>query len=41
VPPRIVDPRVTEKRNPLTANIDLASPIEIVDLITAEDARVP
>src|SRR5205085_4768342 len=29
------------KRNPRTANIDLASPIEIVDLIAAEDARVP
>jgi N-acetylmuramic acid 6-phosphate etherase len=41
VPPRIVDPRITEKRNPRTANIDLASPIEIVDLIAAEDARVP
>lgn len=41
MPPRIVDPRVTEKRNPRTANIDLASAIEIVDLITAEDARVP
>jgi len=40
-PPRIVDPRITEKRNPRTANIDLASPIEIVDLIAAEDARVP
>jgi N-acetylmuramic acid 6-phosphate etherase len=43
VPPsaRIIDPRVTEQRNPRTANIDLASPIEIVDLIAAEDARVP
>src|SRR5690348_6495649 len=41
VPPRIIDPRVTEKRNPRTANIDLASPLEIVDLIAAEDARVP
>ena len=41
MPPRIVDPRITEKRNPRTANIDLASPIEIVDLIAAEDARVP
>jgi N-acetylmuramic acid 6-phosphate etherase len=41
VPPRIVDPRITEKRNPRTANIDLASPIEIVDLIAAEDARIP
>ena len=39
--PRIVDPRITEKRNPRTANIDLASPLEIVDLIAAEDARVP
>ena len=39
--PRVVDPRVTEKRNPRTANIDLASPLEIVDLIAAEDARVP
>ena len=41
MPPRIVDSRITEKRNPRTANIDLASPIEIVDLIAAEDARVP
>jgi N-acetylmuramic acid 6-phosphate etherase len=40
VPPRIVDPRITEQRNPRTANIDLASPIEIVDLIASEDARV-
>jgi N-acetylmuramic acid 6-phosphate etherase len=39
--PRITDPRITEKRNPRTANIDLASPLEIVDLIAAEDARVP
>ena len=36
----IVDPRVTERRNPRTANIDLASPLEIVDLINGEDARV-
>ena len=41
VSPRIVDPRITEKRNPRTANIDLATPLEIVDLIAAEDARVP
>src|SRR5437763_1574565 len=40
-PPRIVDPRITEKRNPRSTNIDLASPLEIVDLIGAEDARVP
>ena len=39
--PRIVDPRITEKRNPRTADIDLASPLEIVDLIAAEDARIP
>jgi N-acetylmuramic acid 6-phosphate etherase len=38
---RVVDPRVTEKRNPRTANIDLASPLEIVDLIAAEDRRIP
>jgi N-acetylmuramic acid 6-phosphate etherase len=41
VPNRIVDPRITEKRNPRTVNIDLATPLEIVDLIANEDARVP
>jgi N-acetylmuramic acid 6-phosphate etherase len=35
-----MDPRVTERRNPRTAAIDLASPLEIVDLINAEDAGV-
>jgi N-acetylmuramic acid 6-phosphate etherase len=35
-----MDPRVTERRNPRTAEIDLASPLEIVDLINAEDAGV-
>jgi len=35
------DPRVTEQRNPRTADIDLASPLEIVDLIAAEDRRIP
>lgn len=35
-----LDPRITEHRNPRTAAIDLASPIEIVDLINAEDATV-
>ncbi|MGI9078665.1 MAG: N-acetylmuramic acid 6-phosphate etherase, partial [Gemmatimonadaceae bacterium] len=35
------DPRVTERRNPRTAAIDLASPEEIVDLISAEDQTVP
>ena len=34
------DPRVTERRNPRTANIDLASAIEIVDLMNAEDRTV-
>ena len=34
------DPRITEQRNPRTADIDLASPVEIVDLINAEDALV-
>ena len=35
-----LDPRVTERRNPRTVAIDLASPAEIVDLINAEDALV-
>lgn len=34
------DPRLTEHRNPRTAQIDLATPLEIVDLINAEDALV-
>ena len=37
---RIQDPRITERRNPRTADIDLASPLEIVDLINAEDRTV-
>jgi N-acetylmuramic acid 6-phosphate etherase len=37
----MLDPRETERRNPRTASIDLASPLEIVDLINAEDRRVP
>ncbi len=36
-----IDPRLTERRNARTADIDLASPLEIVDLITAEDETVP
>jgi N-acetylmuramic acid 6-phosphate etherase len=36
----MLDPRVTERRNPRTADIDLASPLEIVDLISAEDRSV-
>jgi N-acetylmuramic acid 6-phosphate etherase len=34
------DPRITERRNPRTAAIDLASPQEIVDLINAEDRTI-
>lgn len=35
------DPRPTERRNPRTAGIDRASPLELVDLINAEDSAVP
>ena len=35
-----LDPRITEHRNPKTAAIDLATPLEIVDLIKAEDRTV-
>jgi len=35
-----MDPRVTEQRNPRTADIDLADPLEIVDLINVEDRTV-
>jgi N-acetylmuramic acid 6-phosphate etherase len=38
---RALDPRVTERRNPRSADIDLASPLEIVDLMNAEDRLVP
>jgi N-acetylmuramic acid 6-phosphate etherase len=41
VPPKVVDPRVTERRNPRTQQIDLADPIGIVDLMNAEDQEVP
>ena len=41
MPNPVLDPRVTERRNPRTAAIDLASPLEIVDLIAAEDATIP
>jgi len=34
------DPRLTEQRNPRTARIDLATTLEIVDLLNAEDALV-
>src|SRR5512134_3341724 len=39
--PDFLDPRLTERRNPRTAAIDMASPLEIVDLISAEDGGVP
>jgi N-acetylmuramic acid 6-phosphate etherase len=38
--PAFRDTRITEQRNPRSVAIDLASPIEIVDIITAEDAGV-
>lgn len=34
------DPRLTEQRNPRTERIDVASSLEIVDLMNAEDAAV-
>ncbi len=33
--------RATERRNPRSANIDLADPLTLVDIINAEDAAVP
>jgi N-acetylmuramic acid 6-phosphate etherase len=36
-----LDPRLTERRNPNTRDIDVASSIELVDLIAREDAGVP
>jgi N-acetylmuramic acid 6-phosphate etherase len=39
-PPEFRDPRLTEQRNPRTARVDVASTLEIVDLINAEDALV-
>ena len=39
--PRVVDPRVTEQRNPRTQQIDLADSLGIVDLMHAEDQQVP
>ena len=37
----MIDPRTTERRNPRTASIDLASPLEIADIINGEDRLVP
>jgi N-acetylmuramic acid 6-phosphate etherase len=39
--PDFVDPRLTEHRNPRTVDIDVAAPLEIVDLLNAEDQLVP
>jgi N-acetylmuramic acid 6-phosphate etherase len=36
-----LDPRLTEQRNPATAEIDLADPLAIVDLMNAQDRQVP
>lgn len=36
----MLDPRVTERRNPRSADIDLASALQIVDLMNAEDRTV-
>jgi N-acetylmuramic acid 6-phosphate etherase len=41
MPDDFLDARLTERRNPRTAAIDVASPLEIVDLIATEDAGVP
>jgi N-acetylmuramic acid 6-phosphate etherase len=38
--PPVRDPRLTEQRNPRTADLDLASPAEIVARLADEDARV-
>jgi len=40
VPTPFLDSRLTERRNPRTVDIDLASPLAIVDLINAEDEMV-
>lgn len=39
--PEFLDPRLTERRNARTERIDVASAIEIVELLNAEDRRVP
>ena len=37
---RAFDPRITEHRNPRTSSIDTATPLEIVDSMSAEDSLV-
>ena len=39
--PDFADPRLTERRNPKTTGIDVASSLDIVDLLNAEDRAVP
>jgi len=39
--PAFHDPRLTEQRNPRTERIDVASSLEVVDLLNAENAAVP
>ncbi len=39
--PALVALRATERRNPRSADIDLADPLTLVDIINAEDATVP
>ncbi len=36
----MLDPRVTERRNPRSIDIDVATPLDIVDLMNAEDGGV-
>jgi len=38
--PEFRDPRLTEQRNPRTTGIDVATALEIVDLLNAEDSTV-
>ena len=41
MPPPAPETRLTEARNPRTTGLDQATPLEIVDLLAAEDASVP
>lgn len=41
MPAKPLDPRITEQRNPRTTDVDLATPLELVDLMVAEDRLVP
>ncbi len=39
--PDFLDHRLTERRNPRTADIDVASALDIVEMMNAEDRKVP